>query len=164
MRRELGRLSDTQRATANDWLRKAEEACRDLKADQANAILDQLEGRLWAWRHLGQDAAKKTRPRAAEAAAGESAGEPRPAALWVEGVEGWPRRAPGVLRFLVLSVTQPAVHAALVVALAVAALLVLYVENPTFGGKADWLPLIGWGFVTDPVSAALSNLRGRSTS
>jgi hypothetical protein len=164
MTMKLGGLSDAQRATAIEALREAEVACRDLKAAQANTILDWLEGRLWAWRHLGQGAAEETEPRP-EAEAEAFAAERRADARWAEDVGGWPRRTPGVLRFLVLSVTQPAVYAALVVALAVAALLVLYVENPTFGAeKTDWLPLIGWGFATDPVSAALSSLRGRSTS
>jgi hypothetical protein len=85
---------------------------------------------------------------------------------------GWPDvggrlrwRPPRLLRFLLLRVTRPVFYGVLVAALAIAALTLLYLDNPTFGTHGtDWLPLVGWGFATDPISTALSNLRGSSTA
>jgi hypothetical protein len=72
--------------------------------------------------------------------------------------------SPRVGRFLVLGVTRPVFYTVLIVGLSIAALNLLYMKNPTFGANpTDWLPLIGWGIASDPVSAALSNLRQPAT-
>jgi hypothetical protein len=171
------------RAEVHDWpaevrtkveplLKAAEVHCCNSEIPLANAQLDYLAGRLWAWEHLGPYAKEETAtPEEVKVAFSKSAmaemdlAEPAmiQAAFFDGG--GRRRRPPRVLRFLVLWITRPVFYTGLVVALSVTALKLFYLNNPTFGVRVtDWLPLIGWGIATDPVSTALSNLRRTPTA
>jgi hypothetical protein len=166
----LPALKPPQRTEARRLLKQAKAEWRANNADGAIGIVNQLQARLWTWKQWKPRVAIPERPQPTVGLAFSDRGIVMNAAVW-EGRTvdfdwaGRSRRMLPIARFVILWVTRPIFYGVLVFVLAIVALKLLYLENPTFGAHlTDWFPLIGWGVATDPVSTALSNLRGNAAS
>lgn len=161
-------LKPPQRTEARRLLDQAKDAWRAHDGDRAIRMVDQLQARLWTWEQWKPRVAIPRRPQPTAGSALYDRVEVVNAAVWDPRTAGWFGRRQRMLpiaRFVVLWVTRPIFYGVLVFVLAIVALKLLYLENPTFGAHlTDWFPLIGWGVATDPVSTALSNLRGNAAS